>query len=79
MGSLENTSSLRILRRRIAQIKSEARSREIAEGLAKDSLIRLHRKTYDASSVPTGADVSETDEDGGGFLQGIVDKLTNKE
>jgi len=77
MGALENTASLGNLRRQIAQMKQEARSREIERGLPKASLFRLHR----GGSQPVAAGESGQQEasEEGGFLQGIVDKLTNKD
>lgn len=70
---LEDTSRLRILRREIARIHTEARRRELAEGLAKDSLITRHRGSL-ASGVAPAAETESV-----GFLQGIVDKITGNE
>lgn len=75
LGQLENTSELRVIRREIARIKTEARSREIAQGLPKDSLIRSHRGSHQADA----AGVEEAPAESGGFLKGIVDKLTSQE
>lgn len=77
MGQLENTAVLGGMRKDIARIKTEARVREVAQGLPKDSLIRAHRKTFNvpASTESTG----QTAEEKGGFLQGIVDKLTSND
>ena len=76
MGTLENTSVIRTLRKEIARIQGEARNREISQGLNKGSLIQSHRATYQAGN----ADVAPAgDSADGGFLQGIVDKLTTKE
>ena len=76
MGALENTSQVAVLRRQIARIKGEARNREIAQGLNKGTLIQSHRSSYKAGSGETGVENSAEE---GGFLQGIVDKLTTKE
>jgi len=76
MNQLEDTSELRVLRRDIARLRTEARARELAEGLAKDSLFQLHRGSF--STDAAAADDSVQAEKGG-FLQGIVDKLTGKE
>ena len=76
MGALENTSQISVLRKQVARIKSEARNREIAQGLRKGSLIQGHRATY---TVGATTDSGEAAADEGGFLQGIVDKLTTKE
>ena len=76
MGTLENTSQIGALRKQMARMKGEARSREIAQGLRKGALIQSHRSSYsgtgDASPAVAGGEE-------GGFLQGIVDKLTTKE
>jgi large subunit ribosomal protein L29 len=71
MGQLENSASLRDLRRGIAKLLTEMRSREIAQGLCKDTLLTKHRT---ASSAP--ADDVEESAETSGFLKGIVDKLT---
>jgi hypothetical protein len=45
-------------------------------GLAKNALITKHRSTFGGTTArPTGAAPAEK----GGFLSGIVDKLTGKE
>ena len=76
MGTLENTSQIGILRKQIARIQGEARSREIAQGLRKGALIQSHRATYQAGTSSVSEEGSDAE---GGFLQGIVDKLTTKE
>jgi large subunit ribosomal protein L29 len=76
MGALENTSQISILRKQIARIKGEARNREIAQGLRKGTLVQGHRASYAGEVVSAETDSSA---DEGGFLQGIVDKLTTKE
>jgi len=76
MNQLENTARLRVLRREIARLRTEARARETANGLAKDALIVKHRATFGGVVTrPSGAAPAEK----GGFLSGIVDKLTGKE
>jgi len=76
MGALENTSQITVLRKQVARIKSEARTREISQGLRKGTLIQGHRATYSGANV---VESGEGSADEGGFLQGIVDKLTTKE
>lgn len=76
MGTLENTAALGQMRKSIARIRTEARRRELAQGLPKDALVRMHRSTF---SVDEGAAPAESAEESGGFLQGIVDKLTGNE
>ena len=75
MGSLENTSQIGSLRKQMARMKGEARSREIAQGLGKGALIQSHRSSYSVGE----STAAETGGEEGGFLQGIVDKLTTNE
>lgn len=72
-NQLENTASLRVLRRSIAQLKAEARRRELEQGLAKNELLAQFR--------PEAAEAVEQDSEGstGGFLQGIVDKISGND
>lgn len=76
MGTLENTAALGLMRKSIARIRTEARRRELAQGLPKDGLVRMHRSTFTAGDDAASADTAE---ESGGFLQGIVDKLTGNE
>lgn len=73
-GALENTASLRELRKEIARIKTEAGRRESEQGLARDTLFNKYRKTLEGSAPKAASEESK-----GGFLQGIVDKLTGSE
>ena len=75
MNQLENTSQLAVLRKDIARMHSEARRREIAQGLDKDSLLHTHRRSFSAD----GAEAAGGDAEKGGFLAGVVDKLTGKD
>ena len=77
MGQLENTAALGGMRKDIARIKTEARTREVAQGLPKDSLVRTHRSTFSAAAPPDST--ADTAEEKGGFLQGIVDTLTSND
>lgn len=70
LNTLDNTSTLGGMKKDIARIKTEARRREIAQGLGKDALIRSHRSSYQPS-----ADAGAEADSSGGFLQGIVDKI----
>ena len=74
MNQLENTSKLGVLRKEIAQLKTEAGRRESTTGLAKNALIDRHSKSFGVARSGGGA-VAEK----GGFLSGIVDKLTSNE
>ncbi len=75
MNQLENTANLKVLRRGIAKMHTEARRREIEKGASKDSLLHEHRQTYSAAAA---ADEGEGT-DKGGFLSGIVDKLSGQD
>jgi large subunit ribosomal protein L29 len=75
MNQLENTARLRVLRRTIAQLRTEARARETASGLAKNALFARHTASFAASRGTAAAAPAAK----GGFLSGIVDKLTGKE
>ena len=77
MGQLENTTSLRTHRRSIARMLTEARTREVAQGLAKNTLVEIHKTTFNPVAVP--APVSPTGGEEGGFLSGVVDKLAESE
>jgi large subunit ribosomal protein L29 len=80
MQELENTSQMRVLRKDIARIQTEARSRETQQGLPKNSLRDQYRSSFSAAggeSVEVDDAVQEAPS--GGFLSGIVDKLTGKE
>lgn len=71
-SQLENTASLSGIRKDIARISTEIRSRERAAGAPKGSLMDRHRRSFRASGAAAPAT-------GGGFLQGIVDKLSAQE
>ena len=69
-NQLDDTASVRKVRRAIARARTEQRSREVAGGLGKDSLRSQHRSTFkaDAAGAASGGD-------NGGFLSGIADKF----
>ena len=73
---LENTAVLGTLRRTVARLKTETRTREAAAGLRKNALVDQYAKTFQAAVGETGG---ETAQEKGGFLSGIVDKLQGKE
>jgi ribosomal protein L29 len=75
MNQLENTSTLAVLRKNIAQMHTEARRRELEQGMKKDTLLHTHRQTYSSDTAAAAEDGAEK----GGFLSGIVDKLTATE
>lgn len=70
---LENTTELGRLRKSIARLRTEVRTREIAGGMLKDSLLSLHSATFKAEAETGGAAA------GGSFLSGLVDKLSSNE
>jgi large subunit ribosomal protein L29 len=74
-NQLENTAQLRDMRRRVARLHTEARRREMFNGLPKDSLIHQYRRGFGGVEVSTTDDSPEK----GGFMSSIVDKLTAKE
>jgi large subunit ribosomal protein L29 len=76
LSQLENTSRLRVLRREIARLRTEARTREIESGRARDTLLAEHRRSF-TGGQPAAA--VEAPAEKGGFLAGIVDKLKCKE
>lgn len=74
MNQLENTAGLKVLRRNIARMHTEARRREVEQGLRRDTLLHTHRQSYTAGAVGEGEGA-----DKGGFLSGIVDKISASE
>jgi large subunit ribosomal protein L29 len=75
-NTLENTAELRNLRKEIARLRTETRSRELAQGLAKDALIAKHRPAPGEGAAADSADANESQ---GSFLSGIVDKITGND
>jgi hypothetical protein len=75
MSTLENTARLAVVRKQIARLKTEARAREIDQGLPKDTLFIQYSKTFAKTDTVAPHEVVTS----GGFLSGIVDKLTGKE
>ena len=73
MGKLKNTASLKVARRAIARLQTEARRREIAAGSAKGSLLAGASAASGASEKSNEASSSD------GFLKGIVDKIGSKD
>ena len=70
-SQLEDTSTLKKLRRGIARARTEQRNRERAQELQKDALRNLHRGSF----VPGAAAEAGGDQASGGFLSGIADQL----
>ena len=69
-GKLENTASIGVIRRGIAQVRTEIRKRERAQGLAKDSLLAKHPVDQ------RGLGVAAESTSGGSFLSGVTGKIS---
>ncbi len=77
MNQLENTATLRVIRKDIARMKTEVRARELATGGQHGSLAaKFGRAT---AATPANAAAEQAPAERGGFLKGIVDRLTGKE
>ena len=72
MGQLENSADLKRLRRDVARLLTEARRRELVDGVSKDALLAGPAAASEAVEASTGADSDEK----GGFLKGLVDKIS---
>jgi large subunit ribosomal protein L29 len=73
-GQLEDTSKMSKIRKEIARARTLQRDRENVQSLSKNALRDQHRTSFVPGEVGTG------DEGGaGGFLKGIVDKVTPTE
>lgn len=72
-GRLDDTTLIRQKRKEIARMRTELRSRELAQGLRKDALLDMHRKSFSPSAGSAAA------ASGGSFLEGVVDKLDEQE
>lgn len=73
MNRLENTASLRTVRRDIARINGELRRREISEGLPKDSLLAKHR--VDLRTLASASSESAS----GGLLADLDERLDSED
>jgi ribosomal protein L29 len=71
IGRLENTARIRVLRKKYARISTKLRTAEIADGLPKGALTGRGR-----ISAAAGAASEPAAEAKGGFLKGIVDRLS---
>lgn len=72
-NQLENTAELKVLRRSIARTRTEERTREVAQGLAKDALRNQFRATFKPDAAATADSAAQSSP--GGFLSGIADKF----
>lgn len=69
MNRLDNTATVRTIRRDIARIRTELRRRELAAGANKDSLVAQHR--VDVKSLGGGSESGSA----GGLLASVDEKL----
>jgi len=75
MNQLENTATIGSMRKEIARLKTEAGRREREGDLPKNALFDRHANSFGAS----GAESASASAEKGGFLSGIVDKLTGND
>jgi large subunit ribosomal protein L29 len=73
-GQLEDTSKMSKLRKQIAQTRTLQRERETDQSLSKNALRDQHRSSFVPGQIGTDGDGGA-----GGFLKGIVDKVTPSE
>lgn len=73
-GQLEDTSKMSKLRKQIAQSRTLQRERESDQSLCKNALRDQHRTSFVPGQIGTDGDGGA-----GGFLKGIVDKVTPTE
>ena len=73
-GQLEDTSKLAKLRKGIARARTLQREREVEQSLNPNALRDMHRSSFVASEAGAGGEGGA-----GGFLKGIVDKVTPNE
>lgn len=71
-NQLEDTASLRVVRREIARTRTEERAREAAGALAKDSLRSNFRHTFKPDQAGAAKAVAAPS---GGFLSGIASRF----
>jgi large subunit ribosomal protein L29 len=69
-GQLDDTSKLAKLRKGIARARTAQRDREIEQSLAPNALRDAHRSSF------TSGEIGGVEGAAGGFLKGIVDKVT---
>lgn len=67
-STLENTASVRQMRRAVARARTIQREREREQGLAKDHLLHLHRQDFKPGEG--GGEQAE-----GGFLSGVSERF----
>lgn len=67
LNKLDNTGTLKVLRKDIARGMTELRRREADQGLAKGTLLQAHRATFRKGAAAPARS--------GTFLEGLVDNL----
>ena len=72
-GQLEDTSKLAKLRKGIARARTVQRERELEQSLTPNALRDAHRSSFTPGEIGGGEGGA------GGFLKGIVDKVTPTE
>jgi ribosomal protein L29 len=72
-NQLDDTASVKKVRRGIARARTEQRARELANGLGKDALRNQYRTTFKPDAAAAAAE--STEQAAGGFLAGIADKF----
>ena len=73
-GQLEDTSKMSKLRKEIARARTLQRERENEQSLSKNALRDQHRTSFVPGQIGTDGEGGA-----GGFLKGIVDKVTPAE
>jgi ribosomal protein L29 len=73
-GQLDDTSKLAKLRKGIARARTAQRARETEQSLSPNALRDLHRSSFVPGEIASGGEGGA-----GGFLKGIVDKVTPAE
>jgi large subunit ribosomal protein L29 len=73
-NQLEDTSKVAKLRKGIARARTVQRERELEQSLNPNTLRDMHRGTFVVAKLGAGGDGAA-----GGFLKGIVDKVTPAE
>jgi large subunit ribosomal protein L29 len=73
-GQLEDTSKLAKIRKDIARARTVQRDREIEQSLSPNALRDLYRPSFTPGAVGVGGAAAA-----GGFLKGIVDKVSPSE
>ena len=78
-GQLDDTSQSRKMRKDVARLRTEQRSREIGQGLGTDALRNRYRGTFRPTAQDASAGEGAEKGAASGFLRGIVDKIKGKD